>query len=160
TCSFSNAQFFRIDPNWFPPIDNPPRGIVLPQGALSFVTTGCTPGSTLTFTFTYPEALPDPGAYWKFGRTTQAEFKGHWYTIPATINGNTATFSITDGGLGDDNLIADGTIVDPGGPGTSLAVAPGIDPQQVPTLSEWAMLALGALMLGMAWIRLGPGPLS
>jgi hypothetical protein len=37
--------------------------------------------------------------------------------LPATILGNVATFTIVDGGLGDDDLVANGTIVDQGGPG-------------------------------------------
>lgn len=44
--------------------------------------------------------------------------------LPAVIADNTVIFSITDGGLGDDDLTANGTIVDPGGPnvgGTSSA---------------------------------------
>jgi hypothetical protein len=42
--------------------------------------------------------------------------KVSWYVLPATIAGNTATVSITDGGLGDDDLAVNGAIVDPGGP--------------------------------------------
>ena len=37
-------------------------------------------------------------------------------TPPATFAGNTVNLSITDGGLGDDDLTANGTIVDAGGP--------------------------------------------
>ena len=39
------------------------------------------------------------------------------FVIPATISGNTVTFSITDGGLGDDGLTVNGTIVGRGRPG-------------------------------------------
>jgi uncharacterized repeat protein (TIGR01451 family) len=76
----------------------------------------------------------------------------HWYVLPATIAGNTVTFSITDGGLGDDDLAANGTIVDQGGPG--VPPGPG-EPRQVPTLSEWAMILMGLLLgtLGMNALR-------
>jgi len=47
------------------------------------------------------------------------------------------TFSITDGGLGDDDLTANGTIVDPGGPGEAPAV---------PTMGEWAMIIMTLLL--------------
>jgi hypothetical protein len=72
----------------------------------------------------------------------------HWYVLPATIAGVTATFTITDGGLGDDDLTANGTIVDQGGPGV------GIGGEAVPTLSQW-MLILLALLVGASgvWIR-------
>jgi hypothetical protein len=63
----------------------------------------------------------------------------------------TATFTITDGSLGDDDLAANGTIVDQGGPGVPGSAAP----QQVPTLSECATLLLAGLMacLGLGAVR-------
>ena len=69
--------------------------------------------------------------------------------LPAVIAGNTATFSITDGGLGDDDLTAHGTIVDQGGPGVSGGAV------SIPTLSEWALLSLAGLMglFGMGAMR-------
>ena len=64
--------------------------------------------------------------YRKFGRTTPGNPATRtWYTLPGVTLGTaivggqtvaTATFTLTDGGLGDDT-VADGTIVDPGGPG-------------------------------------------
>jgi hypothetical protein len=42
----------------------------------------------------------------------------------AVIEGNTVSFTITDGGLGDDDLSANGSITDPGGPGgPTLAIS-------------------------------------
>ena len=66
----------------------------------------------------------------------------HWYVMPATIGTNSATFSITDGLQGDDDLAANGTLVDQGGPG-----APPPALRQVPTLSQWALALLAMLML-------------
>jgi hypothetical protein len=63
--------------------------------------------------------------------------------LPAVISGNTVTFSITDGGLGDDDLPANGVIVDQGGPGVPSITA-------IPTLSEWALAFLALLL-----VRLG-----
>jgi hypothetical protein len=62
--------------------------------------------------------------------------------LPATIVGNTATFSITDGGLGDDDLLANGTIVDQGGPGLGGGAA-----AAVPASSGWMLATLALLML-------------
>jgi len=53
-------------------------------------------------------------------------------------------FSITDGGLGDDDLAANGTIVDQGGPGNPGPVG---SPTAIPTLQEWALMLLGLLLM-------------
>ena len=95
----------------------------------------------MTFTVTYPLALDAGTQYYKHG-PTPGNSTAHWYVLPATIAGNTATFSITDGALGDDDLAANGTVVDQGGPG-----APGGELRQVPTLSEWALALMATLML-------------
>jgi hypothetical protein len=52
--------------------------------------------------------------------------------MPATILGNVVTFSIVDGGLGDDDLTANGTVADAGGPTADSL-------QAIPTLSEWGL---------------------
>jgi hypothetical protein len=76
--------------------------------------------------------------------------------FPATIAGNTASFSITEG-LGDDDLAANGSIVDQGGPGIG-----GGGTAPVPTLSEWmpAMLGLALVLAAVGAdrrVRGGPG---
>ena len=112
-----------------------------------FTTSNCTPGSTIAMVITYLQALPLNTVYWKYGPTpTDASYD--WYQLPATIAGNTATFSITDGGLGDDDLTANGIIVDQGGPGAGGTAS-------IPTLSEWALLMLAGLMglFGMTQVR-------
>lgn len=124
----------------------PPAGYSFPHGLFDFALANCTPGGTVSLTITYPTALPAGTAYWKYG-PTPGNPSHTWYEMPANIAGNTATFSITDGGLGDDDLIANGGIVDQGGPG-----APGT--ADIPTLSEWAMLLLLSLLLGFSGWRL------
>ena len=96
-------------------------------------------------TITYPSALPGGAVYWKYG-PTPSNTTPHWYQLPATIAGNTATFSITDGGLGDDDLLANGGIVDQGGPGVPGGAG---GATSGPTLSEWAMLLLVILLGGL-----------
>jgi hypothetical protein len=61
------------------------------------------------------------------------------------------TLRIADGGSGDNDLAADGTIVDPGGVGVQV-VAQAVP---VPALSQWG-LALLALALGcVGWVFSG-----
>ena len=124
-----------------PPAGSAPGAVTFPHGLLDFVLLNCTPGSTINFTVTYPAALPGAAQYWKYG-PTPGNATPHWYVLPATIIGNVATFSIVDGGLGDDDLAANGTVVDQGGPAGLVA---GI--VQVPTLSEYVLWLLASLML-------------
>ena len=147
---FVSAQYLGSPPGVAPvPPTVPPvvPAIVFPYGLFQFTASGFTPGGTLNFTLTYPQPLPAGTQYWKYGPTASNNAP-HWYVIPATINGNTIMFSITDGGLGDDDLSAlNGSITDAGGPGY-----PGSSPTTIPTLS-----ALGLLLLSMAAGLLGLG---
>jgi hypothetical protein len=96
-------------------------------------------------TMTYPLVLPRGTVYWKYGPTALSPAP-RWYVLPSSLGSNTMTFTITDGGLGDDDLLANGTIVDQGGPGVG-GTGPGI-----PMLSPW-MLALLALALALGLRR-------
>jgi hypothetical protein len=116
--------------------------VTFPHGLFDFTVSGCTPGATLAFTIVYPTALPAGTQYWKYGPRPGIP-AAQWYVLPATASGNTMTFSITDGALGDDDLTANGTIVDQGGPGVPADGAL----RQVPTLSEWMQLLLAMLIL-------------
>lgn len=58
------------------------------------------------------------------------------------------TLTLTDGGAGDHDLLANGTIVDPGGPALVAA------PAAIPTLSEWAMILMASLMGLFAFTRI------
>jgi hypothetical protein len=116
-----------------------------PHGLFDFTTTGCTPGSTITLTVTYPAPLARGTAYWKYGPRPGPIAAG-WYVLPSTVAGNTVTFSIADGQLGDDDLLANGTVVDQGCPGA---------PASIPTLSEAAMLllAVSLSLVGLLGLR-------
>jgi hypothetical protein len=128
-----------------PPAGSAPARVTFPHGLFDFTVSGCVPGSALAFTITYPSALPADTQYWKYGPRPGFP-AAQWYVLPATITGNTATFTVTDGGLGDDDLAANGTIVDQGGPGVPPVIS---DLRQVPTLSEWAQLLLALLIMGI-----------
>ena len=94
---------------------NPP-GTTLVNGLFKISLQGCTPGEAkLTVKLVYPNELEPGSQYWKYGKTADNP-TDHWYPLPnAVIEGNTITFTITDGGLGDDDLQANGSITDPGG---------------------------------------------
>ena len=122
----------------------PPPGYSFPHGLLRFTLDGACAGP-VTVRITYPAALPAGATFWKYGRTA-ADPTPHWYALPATLAGATATFTLTDGGLGDDDLAANGSITDDGGVGVPIT--------EIPALSEWAMLGLLALLLGFGGWRL------
>jgi hypothetical protein len=151
TCSFAPAGNGPMQSAFFIPVSghpkSPPAGtapaVAFPYGLLDFVLVNCTPGATVTFTVTYPAPLPGGTQYFKYG-PTPGNPTAHWYVLPATIAGNVATFTITDGALGDDDLASNGTIVDQGGPGGPVGGAGGALP--VPTLSEWMMALLAGLL--------------
>jgi hypothetical protein len=101
-------------------------------------------GRHVTFTITFPKPLPAGTQYWKYG-PTPTNPTPDWYTIDVVIAGDTVTYSVTDGGLGDDDLTPNGTIDDPAGPAPAPAV---------PSMPVWA-LAILALLLAAAGLALG-----
>jgi hypothetical protein len=146
-CGFTRAAFIPAVGNPLsPPVDSAPPGTLFLDGLIYFVTSGCVPGSTLTFVLTLPRNVPPGTEYWKYG-PTPGNVTPHWYVIPSSIFGNRITFTITDGGLGDDDLTVNGTIVDQGGPGSPAS------PAGIPTLLTWTKLALGLLLLAIGMIE-------
>jgi uncharacterized protein len=141
-CTFTNFAWVPLSA--FP--EPPPAGLIFRDGLFEFAVAGCTPGATLAFTLTTQYPPPAGAQYWKYGPTTGQG--PHWYTIPATIGGTTVTFSITDGGLGDDVVgVQDGAIVEQGGVGAN---GPWAD---VPALDRGGMVALGILLAAAgAWL--------
>ena len=139
TCGYTRSEYIPL-----PPDAVPLPSASFPHGLFSFAAANCTPGSVVSFTIVYPQPLPPGTNYWKFGVTPGNNVR-HWYALPATISGNTVTFSITDGDLGDSDLTANGVIDDPGGPGVPLPV---VRPSAIPTLGEWALALLAMLLLG------------
>jgi len=148
-CGFVNPQFIAIAPL------TPPPGLAFPFGLFDFNAVGCTIGGAIQIQIVYSEALPVGTQYWKWG-PTPGNAVAHWYVMPGSIvSGGTVTFSIVDGSFGDDDLTANGTIVDQGGPafpagpgGTAATVL------EIPTLSQYALMLLALLLATMAGLRL------
>ena len=146
SCGFGKRQFIPVAGNAASPPVAPPAGTTFPHGLFDFTLNGCAPGSAVTLTVTYPAALAAGTQYYKYG-PTPSNAAATWYVLPSTVSGNTVTFTISDGALGDDDLIANGTIVDQGGPSVPPAAVatPAVN---VPTLHP-AMIALLALLLAL-----------
>ena len=123
-----------------------------PHGWLRLRLVGCTAASTVRVSITWPSLT---GNYVKYGRTPTSAGASVFYT-PAnvTTSGNTVSFNITDGGLGDTDLDADGVITDPSGPLLLAVVPAATSVVPVPTLSELALALLGLLMATVAMVSL------
>ena len=154
-CTYTRSAFIPVaGGGGSPPSGTAPAGVLFPHGLFDFAIGGCVPGDTVTMTISFPTVLAPGTSYWKYG-PTPGNAAPHWYVLPATIAGNTATFTIADGGLGDDDLAANGTIVDQGGPGSPAAL-----PEAIPTMSEWMMLLMGSLLLISGWVRVRREPVK
>ncbi|SOE35374.1 hypothetical protein SAMN05216519_1356 [Delftia acidovorans] len=129
----------------------PRPGAVVPHGLLKLNIDGCDAGALVTVRLTYPNDLPSGAEYWKWGRTADNTTQ-HWYRIPATLQGRVVSFVLRDGGLGDDDLLANGRVEDPSALVLPAAVGGGT-PAAIPSLSEWAVALLSLMMGGLA-IRL------
>ena len=137
-CTFDSAQL----------LPAPAAGPGVPafaHGLLDFVLAHCD-ASDVTMTVTYPAPLAAGTRYWKQLGTA---WQDHPAAIASTATEATATFTLRDGGPGDDGPAGDGRIVDPGGVG--LLAAPG-GAAAIPTLSQWGVLLLSAL-LGLLAVR-------
>jgi subtilisin family serine protease len=143
---YQSAGFIPLSGHPKSPTAAPPNGLVFPLGLVDFVLVGGTPGSEAVVTLTFPQPVPAGAQYWKFGPTA-ADPEPHWYVFTGvSVSGNQATLTIVDGGLGDDDLVANGVIVDQGGPAL-------LSPHAVPALSPWGLAALAVLVGGFGLRR-------
>lgn len=129
-----------------PPLAGLPANAQFPHGVLRFVAAPCAVGATQTFRVEFAQPLPPGTRYLKYGPTRESTTP-HWYEVPSRVDGNAIEFNVTDGGPGDDDLTADGTIVDQGGPAMIVAAS-------VPAASPWLLVvaSLCLLVLGCASI--------
>ena len=130
-----------------------PSGYVFPNGSVSLQLTTGDLGSEARVTINYSEAVPAGAVYMKYGRSPEgfncsgaACLQDHWYQMPVNKavfapDRKSVTLTIQDGGVGDNDLTADRSITDPGGPAVLNANA-----ASIPTLSEWGMITLSALL--------------
>lgn len=132
------------------PVTSTPPNLQAPSGQFAFSAENCT--GSVTMTLTYPSALPEGVQFRK------PDGAGGWFD-PATalnviVNGarTTVTYTITDNGPGDINP-ALGVIADPLVP--VLAAAPTGGAAAIPTLSEWGVILMSALlaMFGLRRMR-------
>ena len=107
-----------IDPVTLPP---PPAGVEsLPVGVVSFEVLGVAPGGSVEVEILLPAGTTIT-SYYKYGGEP-GDPADHWYeflydgTTGAVLGTDSVNLTLVDGGRGDADLSANGTIVDPGAP--------------------------------------------
>ena len=97
--------------------------VTFPHGLFSFTISDIPVGSSVTVTLTLPSSVPQGIEYWKYDAVQG------WLEVTSLLGDddgdNVLTLTLTDGGPGDGDGVANGTIVDPGGPGVPAATPPG-----------------------------------
>lgn len=122
-----------------------PVGIMFPGGATKVVLNTGTAGTSATVTLRF-SSIPAGAQLYKYGKENGIGDTHKWFAYPATIDfaGGTVTYTLTDGQRGDNDWTANSVIDDPVGLGVGTVVTGGVT--SVPTLSQWAMMLLAALM--------------
>jgi len=115
---------------------NAPAGVAFPLGFFEFTVEGVTVGGATTVTLYIPQKVD---TYWKYG-AEPGDPTDHWYeflfdgTTPGAeiLRGKEVILHFVDGQRGDDDLQANGRIVEPGAvgifPRTWLGFLPSLDP--------------------------------
>jgi hypothetical protein len=113
-----------------PSPSNKPVGVTFPYGFFSFVINDLPTGGATTVTIYLSGPAPDD--YWKYGRTPD-DPANHWYLFPKqedadgdvtgaeNISDTAIRLYFVDGKRGDNDITANGTVIDPGGPALSGA---------------------------------------
>ena len=143
----------------------PPSGLTFPDGVFSFTLSGLRVGQVVTVVIALPSALPaGTFSYWKFHGGTWTQLPASKATLDSTRT--IITLTLTDGASPDDaDGVANGVIVDPGGPAVPPSVQPAVHPLNVggemfplnlaQVLSPWvaAILALTVVVIETLVIR-------
>ncbi len=142
----SNGGTFAATPTSEQAPEGAPANFI--YGLLDFTINGLTPGDTVIVEVTMPGNIPAQSVYYKYQNEQFSQ-----YNNVTGLNDGDQTFiiTLTDGGPGDEDGVANGTIVEPGGPGVQ-----GAGPATaVPTLNEWGMIILvgSFFILGLYILR-------
>jgi len=103
-----------------------PSNVEFPNGFFEFTIKGVNAGDAIDVKLYFPTGSTFD-TYYKFG-PTPGNNTDHWYEFlddgqtGAKINGNVITLHFLDGKRGDDDLKADGIIIDVGGPGVLVSL--------------------------------------
>jgi hypothetical protein len=110
--SFTRLTF--VDPATMPARSGMPENLI--YGLVEMEVRVSVPGATTTVTIFLPSPAPDGYGWYKYNDTAGwMDYNGNAAFNPAR---DEVTLTLTDGGIGDDDGVANGVIVDPSGLGT------------------------------------------
>jgi hypothetical protein len=112
-CTFAASSFMGMQAASVP---SPPPGIAFPHGLVSLRLDSCGTGQSVTMAIDYPEQVPPTAAFWRYGPTAD-DSTSHWYRVPAEIESHRLRVTLTDGAMGDDDMMRNGSIGVLGGVG-------------------------------------------
>lgn len=129
----------------------PPRGFVFPFGSFGFSLASGVPGTTATVRLDLPRPAPAGAVLWKNGRATSGA-AAQWYTVPASFSSDrmAVSYTVSDGGTGDEDMAANGIIIDP----VALGVPADSEIVGVPAMSQAAKILTALLLASLAATRL------
>jgi len=121
-----------------------------PLGLFNFSITDINNGDDVTITFALNQNIPTNTRYYKYSNGTYVEYLN---TSGLSDGDNQFSITLTDGGIGDDDGMINGHIIDPGGPGIPFSTK--TIATSVPTLTEWGMLFFFCILIftGIAYCR-------
>jgi hypothetical protein len=100
---FSNVQFAAL-----PPGITLPAGYSFPLGFVSFAVNSLAPGSSINITNIFHNSFTNL-TVWAYGATSSNPTP-HWYLIPAVPGSDFLAVTLSDGGSGDQDALANGSI--------------------------------------------------
>lgn len=129
-----------------------PTGYTYPYAVVDFTAKQCDTSSTLAVTITFPNPVPPGAVLLKYDAAATPQ----WQPFTPAITGNQVRYTVVDGGLRDDDKLANGEFVDPVLLAVPLAVAPG-GAVGIPTLGAGglALLSLLAALAGALGLARG-----
>ncbi|MGA2160033.1 MAG: choice-of-anchor U domain-containing protein [Dehalococcoidia bacterium] len=130
-------------------------GFIFPYGMFSYSITNLAPGATATVTITTPTAIPMGSKFFKCQNGSLTDFTQYvQQTDP-----NTFILTLKDGGQGDADGLANGTIIDPCGPAFTNSGPTHSSLGQVPTVAQGpaAMANIAVQSASLSTAKVAPG---
>ena len=134
-----------------------PKNLQFPHGMIRYMLRGCDVGSTVSVNVTWPSDISTM-QYWQYGYANKNSTTQTWFQPSAVLTGSVSSITVTDGGDGDQDQMANGTVVDPSGPAQVEPISPPPSVLDVPFLANDAkwILVLLILLAGFATRQTSP----